>query len=64
VDDLSRLRPLALAAAAALATVLAVSWRAAEEHRGLDLADLRSVAIVATVVLATAAAWRSASRAD
>jgi hypothetical protein len=39
-----------LAAVAALATVLAVSWRAAEEHRGLDLADLRSVVFVAVVV--------------
>jgi len=35
-----------------LATLAAVSWRAAEEHRGLDLADLRSVLLVALVVTA------------
>ncbi len=51
MDDQGGFRTLGLVAAAALATVAAVSWRAAEEHRGLDLADLRSVVIVAVAVL-------------
>ena len=54
MDDLGAFRALGLAAAAALAAVLGVAWRAAEEHRGLDLADLRSVVIVAIVVLIAA----------
>jgi hypothetical protein len=40
----------ALAAVAALATVAAASWRAAEEHRGLDGADFRSVILIAVAV--------------
>jgi hypothetical protein len=56
MDDLRRLGPAALAALAAVATVVAVAWRAADEHRGLDLADLRSVVVVALAVWA-AARW-------
>jgi len=47
--------PAALAAVAALATVAAVSWRAAQEHRGLDLSDLRSVVLVSVAVWIAAA---------
>ncbi len=54
MDDLRRLGPAVLGPIAALATLAAVSWRAAEEHRGLDLADLRSVVLVALLVLAAA----------
>jgi hypothetical protein len=54
MDDVRAFRALGLAAVAALATVLGVAWRAAEEHRGLDLADLRSVVIVAVAVLLAA----------
>jgi hypothetical protein len=54
VDDTRELRALGVAAAAALATVFGVAWRAAEELRGLDLADLRSVVIVAVAVLIAA----------
>jgi hypothetical protein len=48
-------------AVAALATVVAVSWRAAEEQRGLDNADLRSVILISVVVwIATSVlTWRS-----
>ena len=42
--------PAAHAAVAALATVVAMAWRAAEEQRGLDLADLRSVVLISVVV--------------
>jgi hypothetical protein len=51
MDDALELRAMGIAGAAALATVLGVAWRAAEEQRGLDLADLRSVVIVAIAVL-------------
>ena len=47
--------PTALAAVTALATVAAVSLRAAEERRGLDLADLRSVVLISIVVWVAAA---------
>jgi hypothetical protein len=47
--------PTALAVVAALACVAAVSWRAAEEHRGLDLADLRSVVLVSIAIWIAAA---------
>jgi hypothetical protein len=49
------LRAAFFALVASIATLLAVSVRAAEEHRGLDLADLRSVVLVAVTV--SAAAW-------
>jgi hypothetical protein len=39
-----------LAVVAALAAVAATSWRAAEEHRGLDGADFRSVILIAVAV--------------
>ena len=53
-----------VAAVAALATVLAVSWRAAEEQRGLDNADLRSVILISVAVwIATAVLASRAGRA-
>jgi hypothetical protein len=61
VEGLRRIGPVAISAAAALATVLAVSLRAAEEHRGLDLADLRSVVLVAVAVFAVAV-WLKGGR--
>jgi hypothetical protein len=54
VEDKADLRAMGIAGAAALATVLGVAWRAAEEHRGLDLADLRSVVLVAIAVFVVA----------
>ncbi len=52
MDDLRPFRALGLVAAAALGTVFAASWRAAEEGRGLDLADLRSAVFVGATVFA------------
>ena len=51
-----------LAAIAALASIAALSWRAAEESRGLSAADFRSVVIVTLAVGAAALAVRSGSR--
>ena len=54
---------MALGPLAALVTLAAVSWRAAEEHRGLDLADLRSVVLVSVVVaIAAVVVGRPAER--
>ncbi len=62
MDDLRRPGPAVLGPVAALATLAAVSWRAAEEHRGLDLADLRSVLLVALVVTAALVVARRRER--
>jgi hypothetical protein len=54
--------PTALAAVGALTAIAAVSWRAAEEGRGLDLADLRSVILISVAVwVASAVLTRRAS---
>ncbi len=50
-----------LAAIAALAAVAAASWRAAEEHRGLDAADFRSVILIAVAVWVAARILQRAS---
>jgi hypothetical protein len=51
--------PLLLAAIAALATVFALSWTAAQGGRGLDWSDFRSVVIVTLAVsVAAARLWR------
>jgi len=52
MDRVSSSAKVGLVALVALATLLALSWRAFEEHRWLDLADLRSALFVALVLAA------------